>query len=287
MDSTDYGEHPVLSSPSFHGRSFNKRLNPRHLDLLDDDKSCHAEVVRKVANVVSKIFRPRQVIVLLRLLKALTFCTLGLSIIADLMFIFFVEVTVSDDVNIKLGGVRDMIMRLYGVCLASLATMIELDMTVANVHFSGLKPFLPRSLLLLFVAILSASSPMIAYERRQSRQYRKYYDDDLGWGSGYNNVLIKDEVPGSAIVFQSITSFVLICSAAAYFVLGLLCLDRFTAPAFLADDDQVAAAVNATAIGDNANPRDSFDSYDAPNVRQHNYNINPRHNQAVNDGFNM
>jgi hypothetical protein len=284
MDSAEYQEHPVLSSPSFHGRSFNKRLDPRHLDIADDDKPCHAEVVRKVASVVSKIFRPRQVIVLLRLLKALTFCTLGLGIIADLMFIFFVEVSVSDDVNIKLGGVRDMLLRVYGVSLASLATMIELDMTIANVHFSGLKSFLPRSLLLLFVATLSATSPMISYEKKQWKEYQRYNDDDYGYG--YNNVLIKDEVPGSSVAFQSITSFVLMLSACAYFFLGLMCIDRFTAPAFLADDDQVAAAVNATAITDNSmnSPqRDSFDSYDAPDIRHQHNNFSAH--QGGNDGF--
>lgn len=285
MISTTREEHLVSSSPSFQGRSFNKRLDPRHLDIPEEDKSCHAEVVRKVANGVSKIFRPRQVIVLLRLLKALTFCTLALSMIADIMFIFFVEVSVSNDVNIKLGGIRDMICRLYGVGLAGLATMIELDMTIANVHFSGLKPFLPRSFLLLFVATLSATSPMIAYERKQWRQYSKYNDDDMGMA--YDNVLIKEEVPGSAVAFQAITSFVLYLSAIAYFILGLLCVDRFTAPAFVTDDDQVAAAVNATAISDtNMDPQTtSFDSYDAPDagMRQHG---NYSHHQ-VNDGYAM
>eukprot|EP00551_Chaetoceros_affinis_P000377 CAMPEP_0203636330 /NCGR_PEP_ID=MMETSP0088-20131115/2892_1 /ASSEMBLY_ACC=CAM_ASM_001087 /TAXON_ID=426623 /ORGANISM="Chaetoceros affinis, Strain CCMP159" /LENGTH=168 /DNA_ID=CAMNT_0050490429 /DNA_START=445 /DNA_END=951 /DNA_ORIENTATION=+ len=168
--------------------------------------------------------------------------------------------------------------------------MVELDITTANVHFSGLKPFLPRSLLLLFVATLSATSPMIAYERRQWRQYHKYNDDDLGMA--YDNVLIKDEVPGSAIAFQSITSFVLFLSACAYFVLGLLCVDRFTAPAFIADDDQVAAAVNATAITDtNMNPQtnNSFDSYDAPDMgirQQHQHGSYSPHHQ-VNDGYAM
>ena len=52
----------------------------------------------------------------------------------------------------------------------------------------------------------------------------------------------------------------------AYFLLGALCLDRFTARAFLTDDDQVAAAVSATALRDT--PRQgSYDSYDANNQR--------------------
>ena len=280
MDSADYVEHPDFSSPSFNGRSFNKHLDPRYLDIHESDKSMGAEVVRKVAGVVSKLFRPRQIIILLRLLKALTFCTLCLSIIAELIFIFFVQVSVSNDVNVKLGGVRDMIVRLYGVILATLSTMIELDLTVASVHFKGLKPFLPRSFLLLFVAMISASSPMISYERKQWRDYHKNYDDDLGMS--YDTNYIRQEVPGSAVAFQSITSFLLVLSAGAYFLLGLLCIDRFTAPAFLADDDQVAAAVNATAINDVS--RDSFDSYEAAtNMRHDTYS--PR--QSVNNGFNM
>ena len=281
MNTDEYQESPDFSSPSFHGRSFNKRLDPRHLDIHETDKSMGAEVVRKVANIVSKIFRPRQVIVLLRLLKAMTFCTLCLSIIAELIFIFFVQVTVSDDVNEKLGGMRDMVCRLYGVILATLTTMIELDLTAANVHFAGLKPFLPRSFLLLFVATLSASSSMISYERKQYRSYHRNYDDDIGMS--YDTYYIRDEVPGSAVAFQSITSFVLVLSAGAYFILGLLCIDRFTAPAFLADDDQVAAAVNATAINDVSTlnrGRESFDSYDPPNMRHNTFN-----NPGVNDGF--
>jgi hypothetical protein len=52
------------------------------------------------------------------------------------------------------------------------------------------------------------------------------------------------------------------CCACAYFVLGLMCLDRFTARAFLADDDQVAAAVNATALRDPSNQQSDYESYD-------------------------
>lgn len=311
MDSSTYGnyypsERPpsrAVTSPSLHGRTFNKYLDPRHLDIADDDKSIHSAIVRKVATIVSKIFRPRQVIILLRLLKALTFCTLTLSMIAELMFIFFVQVSVGNDVNIKLGGMRDMICRLYGVGIAILAIMIELDMTIANTHFAGLKPFLPRSLLLLFVCTLSAASPMISYESKLWRQYHRYNDDDLG--VAYGNSLIKDEVPGSAVAFQAMTSFILFVCACVYFVLGLLCLDRFTAPAFLADDDQVAAAVIATAIHDTSiegNHRsrinDSFDSSydlserDNTNIQQHHHQnhgtYNPRRFELDDDdGYGM
>ncbi len=142
------------------------------------------------------------------------------------------EISVSKDVSIKLGGFRDRVNRLYGVGLAVLAVLVELDMQVVNDHFVGLKPFLVRSFLLLFVASLSASSPMIGYERKQYRQYFRYnknngysnnnynknynYDDggdDDNDGDDYMSsnfsYMIRDEVPGSAVAFQSITSFIL------------------------------------------------------------------------------
>ena len=61
--------------------------------------------------------------------------------------------------------------------------------------------------------------------------------------------------------------------ACAYFLFGIMCLDRFTARAFLADDDQVAAAVSATAIRDPAR-KDSYDSYED----------GARHNSFSNNG---
>lgn len=217
----------MTSSSSYHGRSFNKRLDPSQLDIDDDDTSCCAEVTRTITQFVSRIFKPRQVIVLLRLLKALTFCTLLLTIVADLMFCFYVEFHVSRDVSIKLGGHRETLNRLYGVALAVLAVFVELDMHIVSKHFVGLKPFIARSILYLFVASLSSVSPMIAYERRLIRQYKKnsnnynyddYGDDKYGYSNNgnYNQnnncavaYPIKNELPGSATAFQSITSFIL------------------------------------------------------------------------------
>lgn len=68
------------------------------------------------------------------------------------------------------------------------------------------------------------------------------------------------------------------CCACAYFLLGVLCLDRFTARAFLADDDQVAAAVSATALRDPSARSNSFDeSYIEDDGHNHN-------NYAANNG---
>lgn len=266
----EYYDTTMISSPSFKGKSFNKRLDPTKLDIPESDRSFTAGLARKMTYFVSHILRPRQVIVLLRLLKALTFCTLCLTIISDLMFIFYVEISLSNDVGIKLGGMRDRVIRFYGTVLAFIAVLVELDMTVASTNFAGLKPFIIRSFLLLFVATISGVSPMIGYERKLSRQQKNYssYGDDGDDRYPYNQYsqqsshFIRDEVPGSAVAFQAITSFILSGCACAYFVLGILCLDRFTARAFLADDDQVAAAISATTIANPSRRKNSVDSYD-------------------------
>lgn len=290
----DY-DSTLMAAPSFKGKSFNKRLDPTQLDVHEHDTSCCATVTRTITGIVSRLLRPRQVVVILRLLKALTFCILCLTIIADLIFVFYVSINLSNDVSTKLGGNRDRIMRVYGIAVGIIAVLVELDMQVITSHFGGLKPFLVRSTLLLYVATVSGTSPMIRYEAKQARNNRYSYDDDGGDddGNGNNNGnqynynynqshYIRDEVPGSIIAFQSMTSFFLFCCACAYFTLGLLCLDIFTARAFLADDDQVAAAVNATALrgpgqghGHNASGQQSeYDSYDESDPERDNYATN-------------
>jgi hypothetical protein len=91
-------------------------------------------------------------------------------------------------------------------------------MKVASSNFAGLKPFIIRSLVLFFVATISGVSPMIGYERKLARQKKKYYNsygddgDDRYSYNQYNQQTshnIRDEVPGSAVAFQAITSFIL------------------------------------------------------------------------------
>lgn len=213
-ENQDY-EPALINAPSFKGKSFNKRLDPNQLDIHDEDTSCCAVVTRSITGIVSRTLSPRQVIVVLRLLKAMTFCTLCLSIISDLMFVY-IELSISKDVGIKLGGMRDRILRVYGVAVALIAVLVELDMNIISSHLAGLKPFLVRSLVLLYVSAVSGTSPMIGYERKQYRNY-KYGNNDDGddqYNNGYNynngnQYNIRDEVPGSAVAFQSITSFIL------------------------------------------------------------------------------
>jgi len=86
------------------------------------------------------------------------------------MFIFWVELKISDDVSMKLGGTRDKIIRAYGTVLATIAVLVELDMTFISRNLSGLKPFIARSIMLLFIASVSGVSPMIGYEKRQKER---------------------------------------------------------------------------------------------------------------------
>ncbi len=121
----------------------------------------------------------------------------------------------SRDVDMKLGGTRDKIMRVYGIGIAILAVSVELDIKGVIRHMGGLKPFLIRSMMLLYVATVSGTSPMIRYEARQSRnnRYANYNGDDNA-NDAYNQYnkynqanYIRDEVPGSIVAFQSMTSF--------------------------------------------------------------------------------
>lgn len=256
-------ESPIISDSSYAGNSFNDRLNAAHIDIAEDDESWYANITRVITNGVSTLFSPKQIIVVLRLLKALTFCFLCLTIVADLLYVFFVELGASDEVSVKLGGLRDRICRLYGVVFSVLAIMVELDMNFISKHFPGLKGFLPRGMLLLFVSSISGTSPIIGYEKshysKQSK-YKNYDDDEAAYYYGMNQVnLISDEISGSVVVFQAMTSFFIFLSACTYLFLGLLCFDRFTSRAFISDDDPVSS----TAIDDRRSSRRSNSRYHA------------------------
>lgn len=54
--STNY-DAPMLSVPSFTGKAVNKRLDPTHIDVNDEDNSFQAKVTRTIATVVSRILK--------------------------------------------------------------------------------------------------------------------------------------------------------------------------------------------------------------------------------------
>lgn len=207
----------------------NDELDTNYIDVAHEDTSFLANVTRSVAQTVGRCCKPREMLVLLRLLKAITFCFLVLTVAADLMYIIFVEFVAKDAVGDKLGGFRDTTIRIYGLGLAIMAILIELDMTAAVRHFAGVKAFVPRSLLLFFIATITSAHPL------QKGQVHQYDDDQVVDDDSF----VPPQIPNSAIVFQMVTSWILALCAMSYFALGLLCFDRFTSRAFLSSRDPV------------------------------------------------
>ena len=208
------GQHAVPSPGGGIAISgLNEELDINYLDLQPEDQSLLAKITRLVAGAVSMCCKPRQILVILRLLKAITFCFLLLTVCADVMYIVFVEFIGSNATGEQFGGVRDTIIRIYGVALAVLAILIELDITAAVKHFSGLKSFIPRSLLLFFVAMITLAHPL-QWTTDQSggsgavddvyQQGDDYVvDDDATSGS------VEAPMPYSAVAFQMVVSCVL------------------------------------------------------------------------------
>jgi len=252
--STRSNPGPTLASDEYYNNAttYNDKLNPRHVDVAEDDESIMGQLVKFITSLIGGCFSPQFLIVVFRLLKAFTFCCLCAVIISECIFVFLVEVRVSSDILKKLGGTRDQVIRVYGIFLAFVAMFIELDMSIVDKYYYFMKSFLPRSCLLFFVTFLSGVNPIIGYEKSVLGNLRNYDDDDGGanyYGNNNDNnyyaggstqdetsALISSEVGGGAVAFQATTTFFLFICASAYFVMGIMCLDRFTSDAFLADD---------------------------------------------------
>ena len=187
----------------------NDRLNAAYIDVNQDDNSFHANQTRIIAACVGKMISPRQMLIILRILKALTFAFLVFTLIADLMYIFFVEFFASKAVSTKIGGTRDTIIRIYGLGLVAMALSIELDMANVTKLFPGFKGFIPRSVLLFFIATVTNSHPLHESHNgrnRSSSSNNKYYRSD----DFYNfDSQVSEEIPDSTVVFQMVTSVVL------------------------------------------------------------------------------
>lgn len=202
----------------------NEDLDTNALDLDPTDQGLLSTIIRLIAGAVGKCCRPRQILVILRLLKAVTFCFLILTVCADLMYLIFVEFLSSDATGNALGGVRDTIVRIYGVGLAVLAILIELDITAAVRHFSGLKAFVPRGLLLFFVATITNASLLVQRQTAGANNNGGNYNDDAYGGGDDANAgddyvvdddaakyedIVEQPMPNSAVAFQMVVSWVL------------------------------------------------------------------------------
>lgn len=258
MNSNKNNPGPILASDSYYNSNtlYNEKLDPTHVDVPENDESIMGQLVRFVAALVGGCFSPQRLIVIFRLLKALTFCSLAATIVSETMYLFFVELQVSSDVLKKIGGTRDQVLRLYGIILAFFCIFIELDMTVVDKYYPFMKAFLPRSCFLFFVTTLCGTSPIIGYENSLFSKYRNYDDDGAAYAE--DAALISNEVPGTAVAFQATTTFFLFSTATAYFFMGILCLDRFTSDAFLSEDDPSSGLPNH--VGDPGRQRSSGNS---------------------------
>lgn len=222
----------------------NRRLRTEYIDVDPSDESITASLIRGIVGIVGSLFTPRQILVALRLLKAITVAFIALTTAANLVYIACIEFVSPNNPNPYFGHHRDTVLRLYALAFAILSLLIELDKFVMK-NFKVLKGFLARFALLFFVATVTYSNPkMVA-----SYNYNDGNDDNAAGYNAYSGV------PTSAVVFQMVASSVLACCSFAYLLFGLLCFDRFTSRAFLSTQDPVAS----TAI-----PGGGASDYNAP-----------------------
>ncbi|GKY96062.1 hypothetical protein MPSEU_000566400 [Mayamaea pseudoterrestris] len=239
--------------------SLNDRLQAQHTDVPEDDDSIQANLVRSICQAVAYVLTPRQVLGIIRVLKAITFCFLVLNLLSNTMYIIFVHMASPESVKTMAGGWRDTVIRVYGLGLCMLALAVEIDVSRLVKKFSGLKGFIARALFMFLIAAITSSHPI--YDKTLYEKQSQYYADDAAAGDDANGddgaangddanggddayssgyVAVADpssEIPSSAVNFQMVTAFVLSICALGYLVCGLLCFDRFTTRAFLATKD--------------------------------------------------
>lgn len=167
------------------------------------------------------------------------------------MYIVFLEILADDEVKDLAGGRRDMIIRVYGLFLAGVAICIELDYAAVVKSFYGFKGFIPRSLLLFFISSITGAHPL--HSGAQAG------DDDIA-------AYIAAEIPGSAVVFQMVTSFILGLCGFCYLLFGCLCLDRFTSKAFLSTNDPLVSTAIPMPTAGHPGEGDINGSYVNPTV---------------------
>jgi len=226
--------------------SLNDRLNTSYVNL-GEENTLRAQYTKFVTGLVGDYIKPRQLLVLLRVLRALTFVFLLFTLVADTMYMIFLEILATKEVKDIVGGRRDLIIRVYGLFLAGVAIAIEIDVAWVVKSVYGFKGFLARSFLIFFISSITAPNPLYfdeGYLDQNSVQY--YYDDKADQGDDassytYNssNTSVVPEVPMSVVIFQRVTSFILGLCGIAYFFAGLLCLDRFTSKAYLSSNDPI------------------------------------------------
>lgn len=193
----EYSRHDGSSSGRrMTTKSLNEKLNTEKVKETTDD-SLRGQAEKRIIDFVGDKVTPRQLLGSLRVLKAVTTCFLIMTLLANLMYIIFVEVVASKHVKKLAGGYRDCLIRLFGLALNVMSILIELDKSEYTNAFFGFKGFLYRGLLYFFVAIITSPDPT------HNGLVQGYNDDD------YYVMDAKKSIPGSAVGFQAIASFVL------------------------------------------------------------------------------
>ncbi len=191
----------------------NDRLLTQYVDVAENDYSCRAHIVRAMAYLVGSIFVPRQILAILRVLKAISLLFIVLTILANTMYILFVEVFTSQEVQEMTGGVRDTLLRLFALLLSLIALAIEVDYSKVVKLYIGLKAFIPRALLYLFIAIITSSHPVAPDAMNPKKYYHANGNDGNQMDDAYQDdsyyETVSSEIPSSAVAFQMVTSFVL------------------------------------------------------------------------------
>lgn len=214
--------------------SLNDKLDINYVDLGKSEDSWRAQYTKIVTGFVGEFVTPRQLLVVLRVLKAVTFCFLILTLCADLMYIVFLEVLATREVKDIVGGRRDMIIRVYGVILTCCAIAIEVDASWFVKSFYGFKGYLARGFLLFFISAITGAHPLQVDQTEKSDSSElnnqvNYGDDAAANGddavgddaaAGDDATIVYDDlyyqeastvpdIPDSVVVFMMVTSFVL------------------------------------------------------------------------------
>lgn len=210
--------------------SLNESLQTQYIDLDEDDDSLYAKITRRISSCVGFVCTPRQVLGLLRVLKAITLSFLVLTIVSNLTYMLLVEFMSPDEMKQMAGGSRDTVLRIYGLGLSLLGLAVELDYSKVIKKCSGLKGFLPRAILYFFISQITATHRIVFFQdanqanmnnQAYNNNYNAAVDDAAGddanaagddaYASASSSAAIAEElrIPTIAISFQRVTSFVL------------------------------------------------------------------------------
>ena len=212
-DSRQQPLNPTPTNPA----SLNDRLNTSYIDISPDDNSVWASLTRAIVDLVGTFVTPRQMLGVLRVLKAVTLSFLVLTMAADLMYMCLLEIFASDTLRVQVGGSRDTIIRVYGLLLTLLAIGVEFDVEKISKNFLGLKGFVPRGMLLFFISTLTRAHPITSSissaggSGANSANDDAYDADDDAATDDYTFHMQQEaaDLPYSAIAFQQVTSYIL------------------------------------------------------------------------------